>query len=138
MSPWVLFLLFLTHSKLQLAIAPAPGDGNNKICLMGVKGKQHLSEWWYLLALKDFATIVQISMRAGIKEFCLDSACWPTASAGEESVNSERVGYIPELRDYAHYEAQRSKLLHGAQRSLCMGGIENGWTILASRTGRCW
>ncbi|EDR13049.1 uncharacterized protein LACBIDRAFT_322464 [Laccaria bicolor S238N-H82] len=44
MCPRVLFPLFPTHTKLQLAIAPAPGNGNNKICLMGVNGKLHLSE----------------------------------------------------------------------------------------------
>ena len=59
MGPGAVFPPSLTHKKLELAIAPAPGDGNKKICLLGIQGKR-FSEQWYLLAFRDFATVVQI------------------------------------------------------------------------------
>ena len=58
-SPRALFPLSLTGKRLALAIVRAPGEGNNKICLLGIHGKR-FSEQWYLLAFKDFATVVQI------------------------------------------------------------------------------
>lgn len=137
----------LVHPKLKLAIAPGPSKGATKICLIGVKDEKNtpLSKQWFLLAFKDFATVVQI-FREGWTEGILHAGRelmrrgipFNTVIVRKQRpVGSERdclglghrpLGYVPKLRDYAHYESQRSKLLQEhdgvyGRVALKMGGL---------------
>lgn len=133
----------LAHEKLELGIAHAPGR-EGKICFMGIKAER-LSKQYYLLAFKDFATVVQIyreGWNKGIlqvgRELLQRGIPFNTVKPWMgKPATSERAclglghrpqGYVPNLVDYAHYEAQRSKLLREndglyAKVALKMGGL---------------
>lgn len=144
MSPQASSSVSLSHEKLRLGIASAVGNANTNICLIGVKDEQ-FSKQWYLLAFKDFATVVQI-FREGWTKGIMDAGRQllgrgipfnTVVFRDKQPVAVERDclglgyrpnGYVPRLQDYAHYEYQRSKLLREhdglyARVALKMGGL---------------
>ena len=145
MSPHASFPVSVIHKKLSLVIVPAAGKNNDSmICLVGVRDIA-FREQWFLLAFRDFATVVQIFrerwtegilhagrqlLQRGIPFNTVIVRDKPPATIEREclGLGHRPVGYIPQLRDYAHYESQRYELLREheglyARVALKMGGL---------------
>lgn len=129
MSPEAALRPSFVHEKFALAVmSVSPREAGEKICLIGVKGEPFLEQHW-LLAIRDFSTVVQIfreeTWKTGILQVArqlIDHGIpfntvrfqrqLPTADHERcQGLGFRPRGYKSKLVEYAGYEKQRSKLL---------------------------